>query len=91
MRAKAQHDEAQALWNTKKKKAKEIAKNALKMKLPIDDIVELSGLSKSVCLSKSKIMPFIPRDNGIKINRCREVEYLLWSKNIGMAAVLIHF
>jgi len=46
MRAKAQHDEAQALWNAENKKATEIAKNALNMNLLIDDIVKLTGLSK---------------------------------------------
>jgi predicted transposase/invertase (TIGR01784 family) len=46
LRSKARHDEAQALYNAERKKAIEIAKNLLRMNLPIDKIVEATGLTK---------------------------------------------
>ena len=50
MRADARNIEASALGNARRKaekaKAIEIAKNALKMKLPIDDIIKLTGLAR---------------------------------------------
>ena len=41
LRSKARHDEAQALFNTKR----EIAKNLLKIELPFDKVVETTGLT----------------------------------------------
>ena len=49
LREKARHDEAQALYHAKLEGAAErnieIARHALQMKLPIDDIVKLTGLT----------------------------------------------
>jgi len=42
LRSKARHDEAQALWNERRK----IAKNLLKRNRPIDEIIEDTGLSR---------------------------------------------
>ena len=42
---KARHDEAQALHNAEKKKSIEIAKNLLKMSLPLDQIATATGLT----------------------------------------------
>jgi len=46
MRSKARHDEAQALYNAERKTKIEIARNALKKKMPIDDIVDITGLTR---------------------------------------------
>ena len=46
MRIKAEHDEAQALWNAQRKEKFEITRNALRMNLPIDDIIKLTGLTR---------------------------------------------
>ena len=45
MRAKAQHDEAQALYNERRKKKIETAKRLLGIGLPIDKIIETTGLT----------------------------------------------
>ena len=45
LRAKARHDEAQALWNERRKEKFEIARNMLKRNRPIDEIVEVTGLT----------------------------------------------
>ena len=46
LRSKARHDEAQALWNAEHKRTIEIARNALKKKMAIDDIVDITGLTR---------------------------------------------
>ena len=46
MRSKDRHDEAQALYNERRKEKIEIAINALKMNLSIDDIIKLTGLTR---------------------------------------------
>ena len=46
MRTKAQHDEAQALHNAEKKKAKEIAKKLLRKKMTIEEIIDITGLTR---------------------------------------------
>ena len=46
LRAKARHDEAQALHNARKERDIEIARNALKMNMSVDDIMKLTGLSR---------------------------------------------
>ena len=46
LRSKARHDEAQALYNAERKKALEIAKNALQKKMSIDDIIDITGLTR---------------------------------------------
>ena len=45
-REKARKDEESRIADAEKKAKVEIAKNALKMNLPIDDIIKLTGLSK---------------------------------------------
>ena len=49
LRSKARHDEAQALWNAEQKgekaKALEIARNALRKKIPVNDIMDITGLT----------------------------------------------
>jgi len=45
LRAKAQHDEAQALWNAEQQRAFGIAKKLLNRNRPIDEIIEDTGLS----------------------------------------------
>lgn len=45
LRAKARHDEAQALYNTERKAKMEIARNALKKNISVDDIFDITGLS----------------------------------------------
>ena len=45
LRAKARHDEAQALYNAEQRKAFAIAQNALQMNMPIDVIIKLTGLT----------------------------------------------
>lgn len=45
LRAKARHDEAQALYNARKERDIEIAKKLLKRNRPIDEIVEDTGLT----------------------------------------------
>lgn len=45
LRAKARHDEAQALQHAKKEQAIEIARNAVKMKMAVADIARLTGLT----------------------------------------------
>ena len=45
LREKARHDEAQALYHAKVARSIEIARNALQMKIAIDDIVKLTGLT----------------------------------------------
>ena len=42
LRAKARHDEAQALHNARKERDIEIARNALKMNMSVDDIMKLT-------------------------------------------------
>jgi hypothetical protein len=44
--AKARHDEAQALWNAERKIAISIAKNLLGISLPIDKVVNVTGLTR---------------------------------------------
>ena len=46
LRAKARHDEAQALHNARKERDIEIVRNALKMNMSVDDIMKLTGLSR---------------------------------------------
>ncbi len=50
LRAKARHDEAQALHNARREatieRNIEIARNALKMNMSVDDIMKLTGLSR---------------------------------------------
>ncbi len=46
LRAKARHDEAQALHNAERKKALSVARTALKMNLSISDIVKLTELTR---------------------------------------------
>ena len=46
LRAKARHDEAQALYNAERKKAFEIAKNLLEMDMPIEKIIAATGLTR---------------------------------------------
>ncbi|NBJ03942.1 Rpn family recombination-promoting nuclease/putative transposase [Lachnospiraceae bacterium] len=45
LRAKARHDEAQALYNTERNAKIEIARKALKKNIPVDDISDITGLS----------------------------------------------
>lgn len=45
LRAKARHDEAQALYNARKERDIEIAKKLLKRNRPVDEIVEDTGLT----------------------------------------------
>lgn len=45
LRTKARHDEAQALYNTERKAKIEIARNALKKNIPVEDISDITGLS----------------------------------------------
>ena len=45
LRAKARHDETQALYNARKERNIEIAKKLLKRNRPIDEIVEDAGLT----------------------------------------------
>jgi predicted transposase/invertase (TIGR01784 family) len=46
MRSKARHDEAQALRNAERKRTLEIARNALQKKMSIDDIMDITGLTR---------------------------------------------
>ena len=46
MRSKARHDEAQALYNERRKEKTGIAKNLLKKQLPIVDIADATGLTR---------------------------------------------
>ena len=50
LRSKARHDEAQALWNAEQKgekaKALEIARNALRKKISVNDIMDITGLTR---------------------------------------------
>jgi predicted transposase/invertase (TIGR01784 family) len=46
LRAKARHDEAQALWNRERKTSMAIAKNMLKRGRPIDEIAEDTNLAR---------------------------------------------
>ena len=46
MRIKAQHDEAQALQNAERKTKIEIAKNALRKKMSVDDVIDITGLTR---------------------------------------------
>ena len=60
LRAKARHDEAQALYNARKERDIEIAKKLLKRNRPVDEIVEdteltyeeVEDLRINICLSK---------------------------------------
>lgn len=45
LRAKARHDETQALYNAKKERNIEIAKKLLKRNRPVGEIVEDTGLT----------------------------------------------
>ena len=45
LRAKARHDEAQALYNARKERDIEIAKKLLNRNRPVDEIVEDTGLT----------------------------------------------
>ena len=45
LRAKARHDEAQALYHARQEKGIEIAKKLLKRNRPIDEIAEDTGLT----------------------------------------------
>lgn len=45
LRAKARHDEAQALQHAKREQAIEIARNAVQMKMAVADIAKLTGLT----------------------------------------------
>lgn len=45
LRAKARHDEAQALYHAKRERDVEIAKNLLKMGMPLNQIVQATGLT----------------------------------------------
>ena len=45
LRAKARHDEAQALYNTERKAKIEIARNALKKNIPVEEVSDITGLS----------------------------------------------
>ena len=46
LRTKAQHDEAQALYNAEQNKAFSIARNLLEMDFPLDKIVAATGLTR---------------------------------------------
>jgi len=46
LRAKARHDEAQALYNAERKAKLEVANNAIQMGLSVDDVIKLTGLSR---------------------------------------------
>lgn len=46
LRTKAQHDEAQALHNAKREEKFDIARNALRMNMPTDSIIKLTGLTR---------------------------------------------
>ncbi len=54
LRAKARHDEAQALYNARKERDIEIAKKLLKRNRPVDEIMEDTGLTyeevKDLCI-----------------------------------------
>ncbi len=43
---KARHIEASALYYAKHENSLEIAKNALRKKIPIDDIIDITGLTR---------------------------------------------
>lgn len=45
LREKARHDEAQALYHTKQEGKIEIARNLLKMGMPLDQITQAAGLT----------------------------------------------
>jgi predicted transposase/invertase (TIGR01784 family) len=46
LRSKARHDEAQALRNAERNTKKEIARNALRKKMSIDDVIDITGLTR---------------------------------------------
>ena len=46
LRFKARHDEAQALWNAERKTKLSIAKKALAKRMIIDDIMDITGLTR---------------------------------------------
>ena len=46
LRSKARHDEAQALWNERRKEKLDIARNAVQIGLGVDDIIKLTGLTR---------------------------------------------
>lgn len=54
LRAKARHDEAQALYNARKERDIEIAKKLLKRNRPVDEIMDDTGLTyeevKDLCI-----------------------------------------
>jgi len=45
LRSKARHDEAQALYNAERKAKMEVAKNLLAINLPLEKILEVTGLT----------------------------------------------
>ena len=45
LRSKARHDEAQALYNAERKRTLEIAGNLLGMNVPLEKIIEATGLT----------------------------------------------
>jgi len=48
LRSKARHDEAQALYNMERRTKLEVAKNLLGMDIPIEKIIEATGLTREV-------------------------------------------
>ena len=46
LRNKARHDEAQALYNMERKTKLEIARNALQKKMSVNDIMDITGLTR---------------------------------------------
>ena len=47
LRAKARHDEAQALYNAEQRKAFTIARKALRKNMSVDDVVDITGLTRA--------------------------------------------
>ena len=55
LRSKARHDEAQALWNERRKEKIEIAKKLLNRKRPIEEIIEDTGLMREEIEALKKV------------------------------------
>jgi predicted transposase/invertase (TIGR01784 family) len=47
LRAKAQHDEASALHNERRKEKLDVARKALQKKLSVDDVMDITGLTRA--------------------------------------------
>ncbi len=65
LRAKARHDEAQALYNARRERDIEIARKALRKNMPIDDIADITGLSREeiadLCITLKNVQTSRPQ------------------------------